>query len=74
MTDKQQSKRTAEAQWNKTVFVLAVIGIVDQLRALIDKDGFGFLEAHTVLLEICGGLSIVLLESKCVHTYNITTL
>ena len=37
VTDKQQSQRTAETQQNKTVFVLGVIGVVDQLRALIDK-------------------------------------
>ena len=74
VTDKQQSQRAAEAQQNKTVFVLGVIGIVDQLRALIDKNGLGFLEAHTVLLEICGSLSIVPLESMRVHTYSITTL
>ena len=74
MTDEQQSKRTAQAKKDKAVFVFGMIWIVNQLGALIDKDGFGFLKSHAVLLEICGGLPAVPLELQCAHARSITTL
>jgi hypothetical protein len=51
-----------------------MIWIVNQLGALIDKDGFGFLESHAVFLEICGSLPAVPLESQRAHARSITTL
>ena len=74
VTDEQQSKRTAQAKKDKAVFVFGMIWIVNQLGALIDKDGFGFLKSHAVLLEICGSLPAVPLELQSAHAPSITTL
>jgi hypothetical protein len=56
------------------VFVIGVIWIVNELGALVDEDGLGFLEAHAMFLEICGRLANVPLEAKCAHAHSITTL
>ena len=74
MTDEQQSECAAQTKKNKAVFVVGVIGVDDQLGALIDEDSLGFLEAHLVLLQICRGFPIVPLEAKCAHSRSVTTM
>jgi hypothetical protein len=52
VANQQQPQRAAQAQQNKALFIIRVIGIVNQLGALIDEYRFGFLKAHTMLIHI----------------------
>lgn len=74
VTNKKQPKCAAQAKKNKALFVLRVIWIVDQLGALIDEDGLGLLEAHTVLLRVRSRLPFIPLKAKCAHAGSVTTL
>jgi len=74
VTDKQQPQRAAQAKKHKAFFIFRVIGIVDQLGALIDEDRLGFFEAHAVLLGVRCGFAFIPLKAKCAHVESVTTL
>ncbi len=74
VTNEQQSKGAAQTKKNKAIFVVRMIGVVDQLGALINEDGLGLLEAHLVLPQIRGGFSIIPFESKSAHSRSVTTM
>jgi hypothetical protein len=74
VTNQQQSQRTADAKQNKALLIFRVIRVVNQLGALINENGSGFVKADTVLLEIGGSFAVVLLETKCAHFASLTTL
>jgi hypothetical protein len=38
MADQKHAQRTTQTQKNKTIFLVGVIRVVDQLSALIDKN------------------------------------
>jgi hypothetical protein len=67
MANKQQSKRAAHPKQNKTIFVIRMIRIIDQPGTLVKKDGFGFIEAHSMLLQIGSGFSAIPFEAQCAH-------
>jgi hypothetical protein len=74
VANKKQPQCAAQAKKHKAFFIFRVIGIVDQLGALIDEDGLGFVEAHAVLLGVRSGFAFVPLKAKCAHAGSVTTL
>ena len=74
MANNQNSKQTAQAKKNKTVFFLRVVGIVDQLRALIREDGPCFFKADAMLLLVRCCLSMIPLKVKLAHAESVPTV
>ena len=59
MTDNETTRLKAEAQRQEAVFVIGVIGIVDQAGAFIEKNGPRLLERDTVLMEVSSILTSI---------------
>ena len=52
VTDDEQPEAATQSEQNEAVFVLGVVGIVDQLCALVNKHGFGLFEANAMLYDV----------------------
>lgn len=52
MADQDHSKRTAETEQHKPVFILGMIWVIDQFGVFIKEDRSGFLKRNTMLLLI----------------------
>lgn len=74
MAHDKQLQPGAEAQEDEPPFVFGVVWIFDEPRPVIAEDGPGFVEAHTVLLDVGFGLRVVRLEVKCCNGENVTTM
>lgn len=74
MADQQQPKCAAQPEKDKSVLVVRMIRVVDQLGTFIDEDSSGFLKANAVLLQVGGSLPFVPLEAKCAHIHMLTTM
>ncbi len=69
----QKPKRATQAKQKKTVFVLRVIGVIDQASALVGEDRLRVLERHAMLLSIGSGLPWVPLDAKGGHAHIVCT-
>ena len=49
MTDEKQSKGTTETKQDKSVFVLGMVGVIDQPRTLIKEHRPRLFKGHAVL-------------------------
>jgi hypothetical protein len=67
MADNQDSKRTAEAQQDESVFPLGVIRIRDQQPVLIEEHSLGFGERDLMFALVYRVLAVVPLERQFRH-------
>ena len=67
MTNNQQSQRTTQAQKNKTVLIVGVIRVIDQLGSLIDENRFGLFKTDPVLLDVCRSFALIPLKAQIAH-------
>jgi hypothetical protein len=74
MAHDKQLQPGAEAQEDEPLLDFGVVWIFDEPRPVIVEDGLGFVEAHTVLLDVGFGLRVVPLEVKCSRGSNVTTM
>ena len=59
----KKAEALAQAEKDEPIFLLGVVGVVDQQRVFIRKDGLSILEGDTVLSKIQCGLLGILLEA-----------
>ena len=71
MADDEQISFLAEAEDNKPLFFLGVLGIVDNQRFLIVEYGLGFFKSNVVLFFVDGVLVFVPFKSDRFHNYII---
>ena len=67
MTNNQGSKCRAQAKKDETLFVLGMIGVIDQHGSFIREHAHGFMKRDTVLAVILGFLRVVPFESERSH-------
>jgi len=72
VADHQQSQAAAQAEQHKSVLVLGVIRVVDELGILIRKDGLSVFEADPVLALVGRCLLGIPLESE--HDWSVRIL
>ena len=68
MADQDHSKRTAETEQHKPVFILGMIWVIDQFGVFIKEDLSGFLKRNTMLLLIRGSFLRIPFKSQG-HNY-----
>ena len=71
MADDEQICFLAEAEDNKPLFFLGVLGIVDDQRFLIVEYGLGFFKSNVVLFFVDGVLVFVPFKSDRFYNYII---
>lgn len=61
--DHEYTQNAAQAKENEALFLVGVIGIVDQTSSFVRKDGLRLLEGHAMLLLVRARLGGVPLET-----------
>ena len=74
MANDQDPKPPAQSKKNETVFVIGMIGIVNELRPLVREDGLGLVESDAVLLLVRNRLSLIPIKVKLAHGSSVTTM
>ena len=74
MADDEQISFLAEAEDNKPLFFLGVLGIVDDQRFLIVEYSLGFFKSDVMLFLVDGVFVFVPLKSDRFHNYIIIIL
>jgi hypothetical protein len=74
MANDQDPKPTTQSEQNEPVFVIGMIGIVNELRPLVREDGFGLVEGDSMLLLVSNRLSLIPGKVKLAHGRSVTTM
>lgn len=74
MANDERAQGRAEAQKDKPVFVVRMVGIVDEQTLIIRESGLRFFERNPMLTLVCTALRLVPFETKFDHDYNVHTL
>ena len=71
--DDQDAQTAAQTKENEAVFVIGVIGVVNQASPFICEDALRFLEGHAVLLLVRTRLDGIPFEAKRCHMHIVRT-
>ena len=74
MTNDEGAQARADTHEHEAYLLDRMIGIVDEERIVVQKDGLGFLEGDPMPLPIRLCLGNIPFEAQLSHAYSITTL